>query len=129
VTERLSLYREMDNFKKEEDLLSFSHKLEDRFGKMPKEVDELLLSFKLRWLAKKSGMERIVLKSNKFVGFFIQDPQSPFYESDTFGVLLNNVQHSNNACRLAQKGDKLRLIIDSVHNINEVFLMLQKLLK
>ena len=73
VTERLSLYREMDNFKKEEDLLNFSNKLEDRFGKMPKEVDELLLSFKLRWLSKQLGMERIVLKSNKFVGFFIED--------------------------------------------------------
>ena len=80
---------------------------------MPKEVDELLLSFKLRWLAKKLGMERIVLKSNKFVGFFIEDPQSAFYESDVFGALLSKVQHSNNIYRLAQKGDKLRLIIDS----------------
>ncbi|MAO32265.1 MAG: transcription-repair coupling factor [Crocinitomicaceae bacterium] len=127
VTERLSLYREMDNFKKEEDLLNFSNKLEDRFGKMPKEVDELLLSFKLRWLSKQLGMERIVLKSNKFVGFFIEDPQSSFYESDVFGTLLSRVQHSNNVCRLAQKGDKLRLILDSVHNINEVYLSLQKL--
>ena len=94
---------------------------------MPKEVDELLLSFKLRWLSKQLGMERIVLKSNKFVGFFIEDPQSSFYESDVFGTLLSRVQHSNNVCRLAQKGDKLRLILDSVHNINEVYLSLQKL--
>ena len=78
-------------------------------------------------LSKKLGMQRIVLKSNKFVGFFIEDPQSSFYESDVFGTLLSKVQHSNNFCRLAQKGDKLRLIIDSARNINEVYLNLQKL--
>jgi len=127
VTERLSLYREMDNFKKEEDLLLFSTKLEDRFGDLPREAKELFISFQLRWLAKKLGMERIVLKSNKFVGFFIQDPQSPFYESDVFGKILQNVQQSKNKCRLAQKGDKLRLVIDSVFNIKEAYNVVQKL--
>ncbi|MDG1842232.1 MAG: transcription-repair coupling factor [Crocinitomicaceae bacterium] len=127
VTERLSLYREMDNFKKEEDLLLFSSKLEDRFGKLPKEAEELFISFRLRWLSQKLGMQRLVFKSNKFVAFFIQVARSPFYDSDVFGKILMNVQQSNNAYRLVQKNEKLRLIIDGVYNINEVYAALQKL--
>ena len=78
VAERLSLYQEMDNLKDEAELQKFSEMLIDRFGPLPKQVNELVLSFRLRWLAEEIGLERLVIKSGKMVGYFISNPQSPF---------------------------------------------------
>jgi transcription-repair coupling factor (superfamily II helicase) len=65
VAERLSLYQEMDNLKNEAELQKFSEMLIDRFGTLPKQVNELVLSFRLRWLAEEIGLERLVIKSGK----------------------------------------------------------------
>jgi transcription-repair coupling factor (superfamily II helicase) len=119
VAERLSLYQELDNLKTEEELNQFSDRLIDRFGPLPREVHELLISFKLRWLAQKLGMERIVIKSQKLVGYFIANPQSPFYETETFTFLLNAIQANPNGYRLAQQNDKLRLVIEPVNHIKD----------
>ncbi len=120
VAERLSLYQEMDNFEKEEQLERFSMELIDRFGPLPKAVKELILSFKLRWLAQELGLERLVIKSNKLVGYFISDPQSRFYETPVFSNLLANVQRTENTS-LSEKNDKLRLIITGITSLKQAF--------
>jgi transcription-repair coupling factor (superfamily II helicase) len=119
VAERLSLYQELDNLKTEEELTQFSVRLLDRFGPLPREVHELLISFKLRWLAQELGMERIVIKSQKLVGYFIANPQSPFFETETFTYLLNAIQSNPSGYRLAQQNDKLRLVIEPVNHIKD----------
>ena len=127
VAERLSLYQELDNLKTEEELTQFSVRVLDRFGPLPREVHELLISFKLRWLAQELGMERIVIKSQKLVGYFVANPQSPFFETETFTYLLNAIQLNPSGYRLAQQNDKLRLVIEPVNHIKDAMGKMEEL--
>ena len=121
VAERLSLYQEMDNLKDEAELQKFSEMLVDRFGPLPKQVNELVLSFRLRWLAEEIGLERLVIKSGKMVGYFISNPQSPFYETDMFQQVLNYIQRNGQGCKLSEQNDKLRIIFADVKHIKHAF--------
>lgn len=123
VTERLSLYQEMDSLKNEEELEKFSEMLIDRFGPLPQQVKELILSFKLRWLAQDLGLERLVIKSGKMVGYFISNPQSPFYETDIFTQILNHIQQKGN-CKFSEQNDRLRIIFSDVKHIKHAFELL-----
>jgi transcription-repair coupling factor (superfamily II helicase) len=127
VAERLSLYQAMDSLKDKAELDDFSKQLIDRFGPLPKEVKELLFSFELRWLAESMGLERLVLKSEKLVGHFISNPQSPFYETEQFQGILQNILAKESGYRLAQKDDKLRLVIEPIRHIKDAFEKLQAL--
>jgi len=124
VAERLSLYQEMDNLKNEEDLDTFSNKLIDRFGPLPSEVKDLIRSFKLRWLAQSLGLEKLVLKQSKMIGYFISNSQSKFYETETFTSVLNYIKRSPNGCKISEKNDRLRIIYDNVNDINVAFVKL-----
>lgn len=119
VTERLSLYQELDNIKDEEELNKFVEELIDRFGPIPSEVEELMESFKLRWLAQEIGIEKLVLKSDKMIGYFITNQQSKFYESPVFTKVLDYAQKNPSNIRLSEKNDKLRIIFDNVRSLNE----------
>ena len=86
--ERFRLYQELDKIKDEEGISAFAKRLRDRFGPVPKEVEQLFNSLRLRWTCKKLGLERIILKGGKLRGYFVEDPQSPFYETEMFqGVM------------------------------------------
>ncbi|MDG1857627.1 MAG: hypothetical protein P8I94_00905, partial [Emcibacteraceae bacterium] len=121
VNERLSLYQAMDDLKSEEELIQFSKELIDRFGPLPEQVKELMLSFQLRWLAQDLGIEKLVIKGGKMVGFMISDPQSKFYESPIFQVLLKRIQTGELPCTLAEKNDKLRMVFTNVHDVHKAF--------
>jgi transcription-repair coupling factor (superfamily II helicase) len=121
VNERLSLYQEMDNLKDEAALGKFGEMLIDRFGPLPKQVNELILSFKLRWLAQDMGMERLVIKSGKMVGYFISNPQSHFYETETFTQILNHIQRNGKDCKFSEQNDKLRIIFSDVKHIKHAY--------
>jgi transcription-repair coupling factor (superfamily II helicase) len=121
VAERLSLYQEMDSLKNETELAKFSEMLIDRFGPLPKQVKELVLSFKLRWLAQEMGMERLVIKSGKMVGYFISNPQSPFYETAVFSQILNHIQRNGKNCKFSEQNDRLRIIFSDVKHIKDAF--------
>ena len=121
VAERLSLYQEMDNLKTEVELKQFTDQLIDRFGPLPRQVKELMISFRLRWMAEKMGLERLVIKSGKMIGYFIADPQSPFYETETFTQVLNHIQRNVKSCKLSEKNDRLRIIFEDVKHIKDAF--------
>lgn len=118
VAERLSLYQELDGINDELKLSEFLVELRDRFGPVPHQVNELIESFRLRWLAQEVGIEKLVLKSGKMIGYFISNPQSPFYESDAFTNVLNYVQNNGNNVKLSEKNDKLRIIFEDVKDLN-----------
>ncbi len=113
ITERLSLYKELSELKTEEELLSFEQKLIDRFGGLPTQAVDLLDSVRIKWLAKKLGLERIILKQKRMVGYFISDQQSDYYQSDTFRSFLTYVQKNSKMCVMKEKETKkgLRLLI------------------
>ena len=121
VNERLSLYQELDNLKNTEELDTYALQLKDRFGPIPKEVKELLFSFQLRWLAQELGLERLVIKSTKLVGYFISNSQSEFFETAVFSNLLNKITAIGEGYRLVQQNEKLRLVIEPVKHIKDAF--------
>lgn len=127
VAERLSLYQELDNFQTMDELKTFEKELIDRFGPIPEAVRHLLNSFELRWMAQELGMEKLVLKSGKMIGYFISNPQSPFYETDIFTQVLNGIQQNPSRFRLSEKNDRLRLLADEVHDLDDAYQRLQVL--
>ena len=123
ITERLSLYNELGTIKKEEDLLLFEQKLIDRFGALPKQAIALLNSLRIKWKATSIGIEKLLMKQGKLVGYFISDQQSKFYQSDKFMKVMQYAQQNGNLCKIKEKQTKngLRLLItfDNVKSITK----------
>ena len=129
VSERLSLYQQMDSIKTEEKLNVFVEELVDRFGPIPPPVEELIRSFKLRWLGEEIGLEKLVIKSNKMIGYFVANPKSPFYDSIVFTKVLDYIQHHSGEVKLSEKNDKLRIIYSNVNSVSEAYGQLNAILK
>lgn len=129
VAERLSLYQQLDNIESGEGLDTFVTELADRFGPIPPQVEELILSFRLRWLAQDLGIEKLVIKGGKLIGYFIANPQSPFYESPVFHKVLDYMQKHPREVKLSEKNDKLRIIWSDVESLTEAFSRLEKVLE
>ena len=89
--ERLNLYTQLDEIENEAGIETYAANMTDRFGKIPLQVEELFDGLRLRWVAKELSFERIVLKNNKLQGFFVGNPQSPFYESQQFQRIMKYV--------------------------------------
>jgi transcription-repair coupling factor (superfamily II helicase) len=126
--ERLRLYTEMDNISKEEDLQTFAQRLEDRFGQLPKQVRELFDGLRLRWVCKKLGFERVILKGGKLRCYFIENPKSPYYETPLFQVLIGFVQKQSRQCHLKQTNNNLMLVYDQVRAMHQAREILHELL-
>ena len=121
VSERLTLYNRLAELKNEAELQEFEKNLEDRFGPLPAQADDLLNSVRLKWKAQSIGLERLILKNGGLSGYFIADQNSLFYQSETFNKVLQWVQESNGKVRLKEKesrqGLRLRLAIDAIDSI------------
>jgi transcription-repair coupling factor (superfamily II helicase) len=113
ITERLNLYNELSTITEEEALLAYEQRLMDRFGTLPKPAQNLLTSVRLKWVATRLGIERIILKQGKMIGYFIGDQQSNFYQTQRFMNLVRYVQQNGNLCKMKEKETKngLRLLL------------------
>lgn len=118
--ERLRLYQELDNLETEEALVQYATGLRDRFGKLPQQVDELFDGLRLRWVCRRLGFERLVLKNNKLMCFFVEDPQSLYYESEAFHQLSGIIAKEGTlrGLRLKQSPRSLMLIKDHVKSLS-----------
>ena len=123
ITERLNLYNELSNLKNEEELSQYEYRLIDRFGALPPQAKDLLNSVRIKWLATQMGIERLVMKQGKMLGYFIADQQSKFYQSGAFQRVLAFVQRNSDKCHLNEKETRngLRLIItfDKITSIDK----------
>lgn len=128
ITERLNLYTRLNELKTEEELEKFASEMEDRFGPLPDETQNLLISIRLKWLAINLGFERIVIKNNRMVGYFIADQESGFYNSKTFGRILEYMKTVSKQVKMNQKETRngLRLLM-TFENINSVEKALKQL--
>ncbi len=88
ITERLNLYTKLNEIKDEAELLTFQKALEDRFGELPQEVFALLDSVRIKWISMSIGLERVIMKQGRFIGYFISDQQSDFYQTEAFSSVL-----------------------------------------
>jgi len=113
ITERLSLYSKLSNLKTEEELQVFETEIIDRFGKIPKQVEDLLDSVRIKWLAKELGLEKVILKQKRMMGYFVANQQSEFYHTEAFSRMLKYVQQNGKSCVMKEKETKngLRLLI------------------
>ena len=121
ITERLSLYTQLNTLKSETELEVFDRDLTDRFGALPIQVVDLLDSVRIKWLATKLGFDKIVMKQGKLIGYFVRDQNSLFYQSDHFTRILKYVQANPKLCSIKEKQMRqgLRLLM-SFKNINTV---------
>ncbi|MEZ4801332.1 MAG: transcription-repair coupling factor [Gelidibacter sp.] len=117
ITERLNLYTKLNDIKTEEELQKFETDLIDRFGEMPKQVVDLLNSVRIKWIATKIGLEKVVMKHGKLIGYFINDQQSAFYQSNGFTKVLQFIQQNPQAAKMKEKQTRsgLRLLITFEH--------------
>ncbi len=117
IAERLSIYREIDNISGESELETCRMRLQDRFGLVPAQTHALLDAVRLRWLAKEIGFEKLTLKSDKLIGFFVSNPKSAYFESAAFSKILDFIKSNPLGYKMYEKGGQLRL---SVARISEI---------
>lgn len=125
ITERLSLYKELDNLETEEALLAFQEQLIDRFGPVPAETQELLNAIRLRRLAKAIGIEKLILKNQFMTGHFLSNEASPYYQSEIFTAVLKYVQTHASSCRMKEGSGKLTITFQKVNNISDALKVLR----
>ncbi len=128
ITERLNLYRELDDSNTEEQLLKFESQLRDRFGLVPEQAIELIHTIRLRWLAMEIGFEKLLLKNNRMTGYFVQNQNSPYYQSEIFTKVLKFVQHNGRACKMKESNGKLTLSFENIRSINDAIAVLKPLI-
>jgi transcription-repair coupling factor (superfamily II helicase) len=127
ITERLSLYTRIDNCDHEEELLQFHAELIDRFGPIPMQVEDLFDTVRIRKVAVELGFEKIIVKNDSAKCYFINRPDSPYFESDVFKKIMEFIQQKTNKVKLRQAGKLFLLIIDDIRNMQQLLLFLQKM--
>lgn len=130
VTERLSLYNKLGTLTEEKELVEFESQITDRFGEYPTQVQDLLDSVRIKWLAKELGLEKVILKQKRMIGYFVSDQQSGFYQTPAFTKMLQYVQKNSKSCVMKEKKTKngLRLLITFIRidSVNTALKILQK---
>ncbi len=131
VTERLSLYEKLSDLISEDELIAFENEIIDRFGEIPTQVEDLLDSVRIKWLAKKLGLEKIILKQKRMIGYFVSDQQSEFYQTEAFTKTLKYLQQNPKSCVMKEKQTKngLRLLITfiKIDTVKKALETLQKI--
>ncbi len=127
LTERLLLYRELDNITKDSELFIFETNLRDRFGPLPVEVSELINVVRMRWAAMKLGFEKITLKNNKMLAYFLSKQDSDYYNSSMFKAALLFAQKNPKLSTLKEQNNRLWLTIDYVKSVGEAITILGKI--
>ncbi|WP_395050578.1 transcription-repair coupling factor [Flavobacterium sp.] len=131
VTERLSLYNELGNMTNEEELVVFQNKLIDRFGPLPPRALALMNSIRIKWIATRVGIEKLVMKKGKMIGYFVADQQSDFYTSNRFHQVIQFVQKNSSICVMKEKqtpaGLRLLLTFDNVKTTRRALELMEML--
>jgi transcription-repair coupling factor (superfamily II helicase) len=129
ITERLSLYQKLNTIDSEDKLISFETELRDRFGELPDQATDLLNSVRIKWIAIDMGLERVVMKKKRLIGYFLNDQQSAFYQSPGFTKVLHYVQNHPQQLSMKEKqtrnGLRLLLTIERITSIDKALEALQ----
>lgn len=129
ATERMLLYRELDSLSTSQEIGDFRKRMEDRFGTLPPEGEELLRIVPLRALGRKAGAERLTLKNKRMTLYFVSNPDSAFYRSSTFDRIINYATNSYKRCRLDETNRHRRMIINDVPSVEMALVTLRKILQ
>jgi transcription-repair coupling factor (superfamily II helicase) len=127
ITERLSLYSRLDNCETEKDLEDFHNEMIDRFGPIPAQVEDLFTTVRCRKVAVELGFEKMLLKDETLKGFFVSNPESPYFQSETFSGILRFIQTQTTKARLKQVGKNGILIVEKIKSMSELWEFLQRM--
>lgn len=125
--ERMFLYRELDNISDDDQLDAYRKRLEDRFGKMPKEGEQLLLVVPLRRIGKKLGCEKIILKQGRMQMQFVSNPESAYYKSQAFGRALNYISSHTRLCNLKEARGHRFMIVTGITSVGDALEVLKEI--
>ena len=119
VSERVALYRELDSIDNEDELSAFEKRLEDRFGKIPEKGQSLLQVVRLRWVAMKYGVEKLILKNEKMTAYLVSNPQSVYYQSENFGKILQYMTVHHRVCQLREQNGRRSVVFSEVKSVEK----------
>ena len=128
-SERMLLYRELDSLKDDDELARYRGRLVDRFGEVPSVAEELMHVVSLRRLGKSLGCEKIILKKQRMTLYFVSNPNSSYYQSHTFGMLLNFIAAYPRRCNLREANGRRSMVIDNVKTVEEAVTVLKNIAK
>lgn len=118
-SERMLLYRELDNIERDEELEAYRQRLIDRFGPVPRQGEELMLVVPLRRVGRRLGCEKIILRQGRMQMQFVSNTQSAFYQSAAFGRVINYIGYHPRRCNLKEKNGKRSMIVSQVASVKE----------
>ena len=126
-SERMLLYRELDNIENDDDLTAYRKRLEDRFGPVPHEGEELMQVVALRRVGKRLGCEKIILRQGRMQMQFVSNPKSAFYQSKAFGKVINYATSNVRRCNLREKNGKRQMVVSNVTSVDEAVKILREI--
>ncbi len=127
-SERMLVYRELDRLELDKDVEAFKARLVDRFGKIPPEGEELIRIVPLRRLAKRLGVEKAVLKAGRMTLYFVSNLESPYYQSDAFGKVINYMAKYPRNCNLREQNGKRSMVVKDVTSVEQGVRILQEII-
>ena len=126
-SERMLLYRELDNLKNDDELARYRQRLIDRFGEIPKVANELMNVVPLRRKAKQLGCERLMLKMGRMTMFFVSNPNSPYYQSRAFDSILNYIASNPRRCNIRENNGKRSLVVNDVRTVEDAIVVFEEI--
>ncbi len=129
IQERLNLYKELDNVDTDKQLAAFSQQLKDRFGPLPEQVEGLMKAVNVRWIARKIGFEKLILKRGMCIGYFPANQESAYFQGESFGRVLAYAQNNPRKCQLRETSGRLSLSIERVRDINQTLEIMHDILE
>lgn len=126
--EKIRVYKELDSVDKDSGLAQIAARLEDRFGKLPVELERLFDIVRIRHRGEKLGFEKIIIKNGIMIAFFITNPMSAYYKSPVFSRILDMVSANSAIFELKQNNSKLRIISRKIDSLEKAYEVLGKLL-
>lgn len=126
-SERMLLYRELDNIEKDEDLDAYRKRLQDRFGPIPRQGEELMQVVALRRVGKRLGCEKIILKQGRMQMQFVSNPNSMYYQSEAFDKVLNYIGYHPRHCNLKERNGKRFMVVNDVKSVEDAVKVLREI--
>ena len=126
-SERMLLYRELDNIEKDEDLDAYRKRLQDRFGPIPRQGEELMQVVALRRVGKRLGCEKIILKQGRMQMQFVSNPNSMYYQSEAFDKVLNYIGYHPHRCNLKERNGKRSMVVNDVKSVEDAVKVLREI--
>ena len=127
TAEKIRIYRAIDSMNSDKETDNYAKRLADRFGKLPEELDNLFYVVKIRNAGARLGFEKIIIKNGLLIAFFVSNPMSPYYKSDTFASAMEKIASCQGSIELKQNENKLKILSRNVVSLKQAYGILSRL--